>query len=423
MAGTAASIHLARAGLKVMCIEPAPSEGVLVGESLDWSAPPLLAELGFPMQRLLDEGISTYKKHVIVTVQDGTSRDYMPGAWLAQRPWNVEIRTLHIDRSGFRGRLRAVASDLRIRVLEDRVTAIESQGDRIASITTASAQTVRARFYIDASGVSASLIPRRIRASALNYGPQKVAFWNYFPVASPVEGTTLHLESGCRRYVEWIWEIPVDPNTIGVGYVAPADAIKEQRQQGKSVEAIYAGALARLPHLASMLPSAHRTAPHAVSWRCRVHERISGENWIAIGESASMIDPMTSNGVTAALRHAQEASRIVISASGRNRLPRLACFLYTRRAVAMARFFNCSIERIIYDWPIRERIGAFNAGRIYTVPAWLFNLFYTRLQPRGLIGTMLFCAALAVVRGAVNVADWFCRRLPRAPTCSIGDAM
>jgi hypothetical protein len=97
--------------------------------------------------------------------------------------------------------------------------------------------------------------------------------------------------------------------------------------------------------------------------------------------------------------------------------------LYTRRAVAMARFFNCGIERIVYDWPIRERIGTFFAGRVYTVPAWLFNLLYTRTQPRGLVATMLFCAALATFRSIADVADWLCRRFPRpAVTCSTGNA-
>lgn len=423
LAGTAASIHLARAGLRVLCIEPAPDSGVVVGESLDWSAPPLLAELGFPMQRLLDEQIATYKKHVIVTGKDGSSRHYMPGYWLAQEPWKVEIKTLHIDRSALRDRLRRVADALGIAVLEDRVTAIAEDGNCIASIATGSGQTVQARFYLDATGVSASLMPRRIRASRLNYGPRKVALWNYFTVEDAPEGTTLHIDDGDRRYMEWVWEIPIHPSTIGVGYVAPAETIKERRRNGESTEQIYASALARIPRLSAMLGNAHRTSPHVVSWRCRVYDRITGENWIAIGESASMVDPMTSNGVTAALRHAQEASRILVSAGSNTRLPRLDCMLYTRRAVAMARFFNCGIERVVYDWPIRERVGAFSAGRLYTVPAWLFNLFYTRLQPRGFTATMLFCGALAALRAAVNIADWLCRRFPRsAATCSSGEA-
>ncbi len=29
---------------------------------------------------------------------DGASRDYSPGEWLARSPYNVELRTLHVDR-------------------------------------------------------------------------------------------------------------------------------------------------------------------------------------------------------------------------------------------------------------------------------------------------------------------------------------
>ena len=46
LAGKAASLHLARAGLKVVCIEPQQAVRPPVGESLDWSAPDLLNGLG-----------------------------------------------------------------------------------------------------------------------------------------------------------------------------------------------------------------------------------------------------------------------------------------------------------------------------------------------------------------------------------------
>jgi len=52
LAGTAASIHLARAGFKVLCIEAEVDPSNPVGESLDWSAPALLSELGLPMENL-----------------------------------------------------------------------------------------------------------------------------------------------------------------------------------------------------------------------------------------------------------------------------------------------------------------------------------------------------------------------------------
>src|SRR5271170_2386405 len=82
LAGMAASVHLARAGLQVLCIEADIADTQPVGESLDWSAPDLLAALGLPMQRLLDEGIATYKRHVTLKLGDGASRHYIPGEWL-----------------------------------------------------------------------------------------------------------------------------------------------------------------------------------------------------------------------------------------------------------------------------------------------------------------------------------------------------
>ena len=41
LAGQAAAIHLARGGLRVVCIEARESFPQIVGESLDWSAPQL----------------------------------------------------------------------------------------------------------------------------------------------------------------------------------------------------------------------------------------------------------------------------------------------------------------------------------------------------------------------------------------------
>jgi len=62
LAGLAASIHLVRAGLRVLCIKDQIADAQPVGESLDWSAPELLADLGLPMQRLIGEGLATWKR-------------------------------------------------------------------------------------------------------------------------------------------------------------------------------------------------------------------------------------------------------------------------------------------------------------------------------------------------------------------------
>jgi glycine/D-amino acid oxidase-like deaminating enzyme len=76
LAGKAASIELAKAGLKVTCISPAEATRSAVGESLDWSAPELLKSLGLPMDHLIETQMATWKRHV-------TMRRFRlsPGGW------------------------------------------------------------------------------------------------------------------------------------------------------------------------------------------------------------------------------------------------------------------------------------------------------------------------------------------------------
>ena len=68
LAGKAASLHLARAGMKVVCIEPQQAVRPPVGESLDWSAPALLCTLGLSQEKLLESRIATWKRHVTLKI-------------------------------------------------------------------------------------------------------------------------------------------------------------------------------------------------------------------------------------------------------------------------------------------------------------------------------------------------------------------
>src|ERR1700733_9668914 len=78
LAGQAAAIHLARGGLRVICLEPRESFHNIIGESLDWSAPQLFAQLGLTMEELGASGSATYKRHITVTAPDGSQQEYLP---------------------------------------------------------------------------------------------------------------------------------------------------------------------------------------------------------------------------------------------------------------------------------------------------------------------------------------------------------
>lgn len=412
LAGMAASIHLARAGLRVLCIEAQPPERIPVGESLDWSAPELLAALGLPMQKLIDEGLGTWKRHVTLRLANGSASHYVPGEWLGRRPFNVELRTLHLDRVQVNAAIREIAIRDGVRMLHDRVTEVETRGGTVVSVATASGTRVASPWFIDASGSSARLLPRAFKLPFSDYGPAKVAIWTYVPVSELVEGTTIHAEGDCPAYMDWLWEIPIHPNRVSVGFVAPGERVRSLRASGQSVESILREQVGRFSRLRDLIHVMPNLSASVTSYRCRVHRRVFGPNWLVAGEAAAMVDPMTSNGVTAALRHASEAAALIARYRHRERLPWIAAALYSRRVQDVARFFNCGIEKVIYEGPIRNRIGVMTAGDVYTIPAWSLNNVYSRVSPSGLLSSLFFWLLLGASRAAASLLHFVCKSMP-----------
>jgi flavin-dependent dehydrogenase len=417
IAGMAASIHLSRAGLRVLCIEADVADTDPVGESLDWSAPDLLRALGLTMEYLIDQGVATYKRHVILRLKDGSERHYVPGEWLGKPPFNVNLQTLHVDRNQLNQAIRDRFLASGVILVSDRVVHVETAGRAVNAIITASGERIASKWFIDASGSAASLFPRAFNLRKYEYGPHKVAMWDYFTVPESIEGTTLHTDGARPLYMEWVWQIPIHPNTVSVGYVSPGESVKEKRGQGMNPQEIFLAQLEKFPYLRDLVQGTN--SPRTTSFRCRVFAKIAGPNWLVAGEAAAMVDPMTSNGVTAALRQGAEAAALIIGSRNRKRISRLAGAMYSQRVLSLARFFNSAIENVLYDWPIRNRIGPFNAGDMYTIPAWSLNVIYSRLRPRGVFSTTLFRLLAGSLRASLGVFHWFCSRFQPASAISV----
>jgi menaquinone-9 beta-reductase len=407
LAGMAASLHLAKAGLRVVCIEPETRVRQPVGESLDWASPALLGALGLPMEDLIRSGIATYKRGVTLQQSGGSAKTYRPGPWLARPPFNVELRTIHVDRMRLDRELQDLVLRRGVTVVHDKAVTVERSGMRIASIHKASGGQLVSPWFIDASGSFTSLLAHEFRLRAIEYGPRKVALWAYFTAALAHEGTTIYMDAAQGAYMDWIWEIPIGPETLSVGYVTTGEAMKKRRDQGHTVEDILRLQLARFPRLASLLEKGSGNPPCVTSFSCRTYKGLTGPNWMIVGEAASMVDPITSNGVSAALRHAEEASALIAECRGRSELPSGARIAYDRRVLQMGEFFNGGIEWLVYDWPVRDRLGAGRAATVYTTAAWTMNGVYSRSRPRGVLATATFGAVLGVLR----VSAWICHRL------------
>lgn len=409
LAGKAASLQLARAGLKVTCITPTEGNPSPVGESLDWSAPDLLKSLGFSMDYLIESQMATWKRHVTLRMRNGCSEHYIPTPWLGNPPLNIELKTLHLDRLRLDEELRKSTVAAGVTLVSDKAVGLERSGGRISAVRTASGKELAAAWFIDASG-RGSLFARELHLPKIEQGPAKVAIWTYFPVKDPVEGTTLYIDPSPTEYLGWIWEIPVNPQTVGVGVVTTGELMKHKREQGLAVDAVYRQELAKFERFEPLLAAGPTSEINVTSFTGRVHLDVAGPNWMICGEAASMVDPITSNGVTAALRHAAEASSLILKYRDRGKVPRRARFCYSSRILNMAKFFNGGIEKIVYEPPVRNHIGLPKAGKVYTGPAWSMNVVYARLKPFGAFSTML----LNLILGTFRVSAWLLYRFSRA---------
>jgi flavin-dependent dehydrogenase len=422
LAGKAASLHLAQSGLSVTCIEPEAS-GQAVGESLDWSAPDLLRALGMPMEQLVSRRTATWKRHVTLQLRDGCSQQYIPSDWLARAPFHVELRTLHVDRTRLDEELLSLAKGRAVAFVHDKVVSVERQGSRILSVKTAGGSIFAAQWFIDSSGFAAPILAREFKLRAIEFGPPKVALWAYFTVRHAIEGTTLYMNPEPSEYLDWVWEIPIKPDTVSVGYVTTGVAIKAKRERGLSVDEIFQEQLKKHPHFEPMLTAGSLGPLNVTSFRCRAHKGVAGPNWLIAGEAASMVDPITANGVTAALRHATEAASLILKFRKRGEVPALSRALYSCRILQLAKFFNSGIERIIYEPSVRNYIGLQRAGAVYTGPAWTMNLVYNRLRPRGMVSTFLFNSLIGFFRSGAWVLQQFCRQFRNASHTAGSDGM
>jgi flavin-dependent dehydrogenase len=409
LAGQAAAIHLARHGLSVICLEPRESFHNIVGESLDWSAPQLFEQLGLTMEKLVASGAATFKRHITVTAPDGSQQEYLPGKWLTERPWNVEIRTLHLDRLQVHNQLQQSARAHGVATIHERAIGFDIRDRRILTVETSGGHCIWAPWIIDASGAAASVLGREFSLPSVAYGPRKIALWAHFPTDDSVEGTTLYMLSPDGEYMEWIWEIPIRPGISSIGYVAPGSKVKLQRAHGLKNPDLLSKQMQKFARLSTLAKDAPPERVAVTSFLCRTYKGVCGPNWIIIGEAASQSDPITGNGVTAALRHAAEASALICRYQHLESIPVLARTAYNLRVSGVGRYFNSLIEKLFYESPLRVRLGLFGTARAYTVPAWLTNLVYSRVRPRRLLGTVTLCFALVTIRAAA----WGLFRLSR----------
>ncbi len=398
IAGLAAAIHLRRRGFSVLCLEPDGFPHARVGESLDWSAPGLLAQLDVPCESLLDARAAIYKRNIKIVATDRAPYTAQPEPWFEKPPLGFNTVTFHVDRGAMDQRLFEVASRLGAEFWWERVVEIEAVGEQVVAVTTAGGRRARAPWFLDASGRGARLFARRFEIPRRDYGPEKVCFWTYFQSPPTNEGTTFYADASGDSYLAWIWEIPIGPETLSIGSVLLASHVRDERKRGQTVQDIFLAHLARFPRFAAHVADPGAMEIRTTAYRSYVYERACGANWLILGEAASLPDPLTANGVTAAMRHADDAVAMLAESFGGGRLTPRQRWTYDTNVRRMGRAFNHSIEAAIYEWPIRWGLGVMPAQKVYTAFSYTINALYSKYRPGRWLSIQLFGCLLTGVR-------------------------
>ena len=232
------------------------------------------------------------------------------------RQYEGQARTLsfQVERSIYDDILLRHAEEMGVQVFEEcKVNEIGKDGDRVTHISTADGKRITAKYYIDASGNAGTLR----RAMDVNvYLPstlQNVAFWDYWDNSEwatqfPGEATRVLIMSvSCG----WIWYIPIGLTRTSIGFVCPANFYKEKKL---SPAEIYDWALAKEPLIAELTKNASRDGEVKATkdWSF-VAERMHGENWYLVGESAGFADPILSAGLTLTHTAARELAYNIVA--------------------------------------------------------------------------------------------------------------
>jgi flavin-dependent dehydrogenase len=190
-----------------------------------------------------------------------------------------------------------------------------------------------------------------------------------------------------------------------VGFVLPADVLRERRRGGRSLDAIFREELARHPRFEPLLrQAAARLTIQSTAFQPYVTGRVCGPNWFMAGEAASMPDPLTGNGLTSGIRHARHAADAIASAHGRGTLTGAQRRMYSRHVFRLGHSFNQHIERAVYRHDVRWGLGLQTATYVYTLFAFFMNALHARFDPRGRAGMAAFAVLFAAAR--TWIAGW-----------------
>jgi len=301
-AGSTAAALLAERGHRVILFDKARHPRFHIGESLLPANMPLFEKLGVA-DAVKAIGMEKWGAEFVSPWHDHTQSFEFAEAMDKSMPMAYQVRRAEFDEILIRN-----ASRKNARVVEGcQVQDVEFLPDNAGVLVQArhddgSAETVRARFLLDASGRD-TFLANRFKAKRRNKKHASAAIYAHFAGAERHPGkaagniTIFWFDHG------WFWFIPLADGATSVGAVTWPYYLKTRGE--RSLEQFFNQTIAQCAPLSERLRHARLISPvEATGNYSYVCDRSHGNNYLLLGDAYAFIDPVFSSGVMLAMQSA-----------------------------------------------------------------------------------------------------------------------
>lgn len=293
-AASTLAVLLCRGGCNVALYFTTEQAPILVGESLVPMIIPMLQDLG------IEEAVASYSTHkpgACFTFNADEVFEFL----FSDNPSDLPSYAYNVPRKAFNQTLRDTAQQAGALLIEQKVTLTQGADSDSVKLDATSLQAAQDHWdspepdlIVDASGRAAVI--SRLLNIPLEKGPrQDIALFAHVDQTQLVDPGYVHND---RLDQGWCWRIPL-PDRVSLGMVVPADYAEKA---GQTAEQKYDHLLQQDSVLIKIAADSKRLTPVSQFNNYQsLAERLTGNNWVMLGDSGGFVDPVFSSGMLIAM--------------------------------------------------------------------------------------------------------------------------